>query len=156
MNPIALKKNHNTRIKEKWASSWKKAPRGIKMSTWDSTTPSNNFLNTISFNKFSRNDSSLLTQLYTGHVPLNSYLHRFKLVDSPRCPACGAASETTNHFLFTCPVYAYERWPLKNNCKGELTLHKLLSDRKLTTSLLTYIKSTERFKNKSEFIRPEP
>ncbi len=155
MNPLALKKNHNATIIKKWSANWKIAPRGIKMAILDNITPSSNFLNIISHNKLLHKDSSTLTQICTGHFPLNSYLYKFKLVDSPRCPACGAALETTHHFLFMCLSYAHERWPLQQNCKGALMLKKLLSDRKLTTSLLTYIQTTERFDKQSEFTHPE-
>jgi hypothetical protein len=88
-NPLALKKNHSTTILKKWSANWKSAPRGVRFAALDNTTPSSNFLNIISHSKLSRKDSSILTQICTGHFPLNSYLHKFKLVDSLRCPACG-------------------------------------------------------------------
>ena len=145
INPAALKRKHNKTIKEKWKDEWRKSPRGTKMTTIDVTTPSDTLLKLISGSKFTRNASSLLTQICTGHIPLNGYLYKFKRVDSPRCPACGAAVETVQHFLFTCRSYAYMRWPLEQKCKGPLTLKKILSDHKLTAQLINYIDATERF-----------
>ena len=154
-NSAALKEKHLNNIYTKWKTEWRSSPRGIKMKTLDDSTPSNTFLNLICNNKLTRKESSFLTQLCTEHIPLNSYLYKFKLVDSPRCPACGAVSETTHHFLFTCPTYAYERWPLQQKCKGTLSLKKIMTDRKLVRALLRYVTATERFKRSSEYIRPE-
>jgi ribonuclease HI len=154
-NSTASRKSLNKTINEKWKTNWRNSPRGIKMRTIDDTTPSSTFLNLISGTKLTRKDSSVLTQICTGHIPLNSYLHKFKLVDSPNCPACGAAAETVHHFLFTCPTHAHARWPLKQKCKGTLTLKKIMADRKLVGALIGYINATERLKNtQSEFIRP--
>ena len=155
-NPAAVKKNLNKVINAKWKTRWRNSSRGTKMRTLDDTTPSNTFLNLISNSKLTRKDSSILTQICTGHIPLNSYLYKFKLVDSPKCPACGAAAETIHHFLFTCPSYAHARWPLKQKCKGTLTLKKILANHKLVVALIGYINATERFKRlQSEFIRPD-
>ena len=121
------------------------------MSELDASTPSDTFLKLISGSKLTHNDSSILTQICTGHISLNGYLFKRKRVDSPRCPACGAAVETVQHFLFTCRSYAYMRWPLEQKCKGTLTLKNILSDQKLTAGLINYINATERFKQKGEF-----
>lgn len=115
----------------------------------DNSTPFNKLLNIISGNKLTRKASSTITQLCTGHFPLNGYLYRFKRVDNPRCPACGAAVETVNHFLFHCRSYAYMRWPLIQKNKEPLTLKAILADLKLTESLIRYIDETERFKPNS-------
>jgi hypothetical protein len=154
-NPAALKKNHIKSINVRWQEKWRKSPRGNNMLTIDDTTPSNNFLKLISNRKLTRKGSSTITQIITGHFPLNGYLHRFKLVDNPRCPACGAATETIHHFLLTCPTYAHERWPLTQVCKGAPTLKKLLSDNISTALLLKYIEATHRFDKQGEFTRPE-
>ncbi|KAJ6481112.1 hypothetical protein C8R45DRAFT_801069, partial [Mycena sanguinolenta] len=45
-----------------------------------------------------------LTQLRTGHIGLNAYLHRFKLAPSPLCQHC-TVPESVPHFLLICPAY---------------------------------------------------
>jgi hypothetical protein len=35
----------------------------------------------------------------TGHGKLRSYLHRFGLIDNPKCP-CEEEEQTTNHSIF--------------------------------------------------------
>ena len=45
---------------------------------------------------------STLSQLRSGHcIALNSYKHKLGLSDSPLCPDCGDADQTTRH-LFEC------------------------------------------------------
>jgi ribonuclease HI len=151
INPAALKRKHNKTIKEQWKAKWRSSPRGARMAELDATTPSDTFLKRISSSKLTRKASSILTQICIGHIPLNGYLYKFKRVDSPRCPACGAAVETVQHFLFTCRSYAYMRWPLEQKCKGPLTLKKILSDHKLTEQLISYIDATERFTHNGEY-----
>jgi hypothetical protein len=113
INPAALKRKHDKSIKEKWRTKWRSTPCGMLMAEQDDTTPSNTFLKLISGSKITRRAASILTQICTVHIPLNGYLYKFKRVDNPRCPVCGAAVETVQHFLFTCCSYAHMRWPLK-------------------------------------------
>jgi len=81
-----------------------------------------------------------------GHAPLNLYLHRFKRIDNPRCPACGHPKETPEHFLLQCPSYAHERWPILNKLGGNLPkLSKLLTNAKLLLPLANYIEASGRF-----------
>ena len=129
-NLVALKQYHNKMTKNKWKTKWGRSQRGARMVMLDDKTPSNKFLNIISAAKLTRRASSIISQLRIGHIPLNNYLYTFKLVDSPRCPACGAAVETIHHFLITYPTYRYERWPLQQKCRGLLTVQKLLKDSK--------------------------
>jgi hypothetical protein len=117
----------------------------------DSTTPSKAFLSTISNSKITRKASSLLSQLRIGHIPLNGFLYKFKLVDSPRYPACGAAMETIPNFLLTCPSYAHERRPLKQKLRKTPTVKDLLENQKLTLHLLNYIDATRRFNHNGEY-----
>ena len=138
----ALKQHHDAIIKEKWKVEWRSSMQGRKMAELDNTTPSLKFIDSISSSKLTRHGSSLLSQLRIGHFPLNSYLHKMKRVDSPRCPACGAANETIHHFLITCPSYAHERWSLLQRTHGALTVKDLLTDEKRMKPLMFYIKET--------------
>ena len=121
------------------------------MASLDNRTPSKAFLSTISNSKI----TSLLSQLRIGHIPLNGYLYKFKLVDSPRYLARGAAMETIQHFLLTCPSYAYERWPLKQKLRKTPTVKDLLANQKLTLHLLNYIDATRSFNHNGEHIRSD-
>jgi hypothetical protein len=46
-------------------------------------------------------ESSLLTQIRTGHIGLNAHLSRGGTVSSPACQ-CGAEEETPAHVLLSC------------------------------------------------------
>ena len=155
INSAALKTSYDTKMKENWKVNWRSSARGTKMTQLDGTTPSNTFLNTISNSNITRQASSLLSQLRIGHIPLNEYLYKFKLVDNPRCPACGAAVESIHHFLLTCPCYSYERWPLIQKIGRTPTLKDLLGNPKYTTHLLNYMEATGRFTHEGEYVRSE-
>lgn len=52
-----------------------------------------------------RSDATIVTQLRSGHCPLNSYLHCFKVADTPNCSLC-RQPESVEHFLLTCRKFA--------------------------------------------------
>ena len=152
-NPSAVKKAHNDRLKHKWTTIWRQSARGRKMHQIDSTTPSNKFLKAISSTNITRSTASLISQLRLTHIPLNSYLKRFKRADNARCPACGADKETIVHFLLLCPVYAHERWALACQAKKQrkpMTIESLLGDPNLVKLLGNYINATQRFTSHGE------
>ena len=84
-------------------------------------------------------------------MPLNYYLHKFKRVDNPRCPACGHPEETVEHYLIQCPKYVHKRWPLRNRFRGGIPkLSKLLTNPKLLVPIANFIEATQQFKPPSE------
>ena len=48
------------------------------------------------------------TTIVTGHENIKSYLHRFKIIDTPNCP-CGNGNQTTEHVLLKCAILQEER-----------------------------------------------
>jgi hypothetical protein len=48
-----------------------------------------------------------LTTIVTGHGNIRSYLHRFKIIDTPTC-ACGSSDQTTDHILYECALINQE------------------------------------------------
>jgi len=46
--------------------------------------------------------------MVTGHGKINSYLHRFKISETPLCP-CGNQDQTTDHLPFECDLLQTER-----------------------------------------------
>ncbi len=79
------------------------------------------------------------------HVPLNSYLHKFKWVDNPRCPACRERDKTVEHYLLLCPGYAHKHWAIEEHLKRKPDLRTLLGDPKAMLMLKNYIEATHRF-----------
>jgi hypothetical protein len=67
-----------------------------------------------------------LTAIVTAHGKTRSYLHRFKLIESPVCP-CANGNQTVEHIIYDCGKLNNERrkliadilkedhWPLGKN-----------------------------------------
>ena len=96
---------------------------------------------------FKMNFTHQLTQIITGHYPLNYFLNKIGKGRSGEC-ICGE-NETCNHFLFTCPVYFLQHFGMK------LELHSLginfpfcpssvISDKLLRKCLNRFLYSTRR------------
>jgi len=68
----------------------------------------------------------IFTMMTKGHGNIKSYLHRFKIIESPTC-LCGTTEQTIHHLIFQCELLGKERdklisgvsktdyWPLSNN-----------------------------------------
>jgi hypothetical protein len=41
--------------------------------------------------------------MVTGHGNIRSYLHRFKILDTPTCP-CGTKDQKIDHLLYKCEL----------------------------------------------------
>jgi len=54
------------------------------------------------------------TLMVNGHGNINSYLHRFRIRETPTCP-CGTQDQTTDHLLFECELLRKERNVLTTN-----------------------------------------
>lgn len=111
-NPIptsasATKQAYHSKMKTKWDNIWDVSDRSRRMEEIDENFPFH------SFRKCTHNltilQSSLMTQVRCGHIPLNGYLLRINKVDSDLCQACLESAdnlhcrETVKHFLFECP-----------------------------------------------------
>ena len=117
----------------------------------DKTFPFKKFMKIQS--ELTRAQSSLLLQLRSGHIPLNTHLYRLKCVDTDQCQACNLeqevtpAKETITHFLFNCPAYQNERHDLDKaigrQCRD---LEYILSNSKHVRELLKFIARTKRLK----------
>jgi ribonuclease HI len=108
-NPAAVKRAYQDMLKRKWAIKWRRSPRGRRAGQIEESTPLKKLLISISQSELSREAASQIAQLRIGHAPFNQYLKHIGRVDSNRCPACRADTETTKHYLLLCPAYAYER-----------------------------------------------
>ena len=100
-----------------------------------------------------RYQSSLMTQLRSSHVPLNSYLNKISKSDTHLCQACLEEEdeihccETVKHFLFVCPAYAQEREELVNKIgRSHLNLRDIMSNKDRMLALISFIHKTGRLK----------
>jgi hypothetical protein len=51
--------------------------------------------------------------MVTGHGNIRSYLHRFKIIDTPECP-CGTSDQTADQLLSECELLNKERDNLRH------------------------------------------
>ncbi|KAF8583934.1 hypothetical protein K439DRAFT_1271679, partial [Ramaria rubella] len=93
-----------------------------------------------------RRSCSILTQLQTSHVGLNSFLHKIKMVDSPLCPLCGVC-EDVEHFLLRCKrfVHVHHTLRLSLDPGTPFSLRSLLGDPSKKKAVLIYVHTTHRF-----------
>lgn len=145
----ATRHKHLTALRENWKTRWKKSPRYPLSHSIDKSLPSNKFLYLV--DKMSRSQSAILTQLRTGHSPLNNHLFRIRCSETPVCPHCGNLTvETVCHFLLQCPQYQQERHSLRRKLKRAAnSLSYLLSKPPAIKPLLKFITATKRFQNLS-------
>jgi ribonuclease HI len=145
----ATRHEYLTSLRKSWKSLWKKSPRYPLSRSVDKSLPSNKFLHLV--DNISRSQSAILTQLRTGHSPLNNHLFRIRSSETPVCPHCGNLTvETVSHFLFQCPHYQQERHMLRRKLKRSAnSLSFLLSNPQAVKPLLKYIIATKRFQNLS-------
>ncbi|KNZ72219.1 hypothetical protein J132_04221, partial [Termitomyces sp. J132] len=89
----------------------------------------------------------ILMQLWTGHCPLNHYLHRFKKVETLTCTACHQAEQTVEHYLLHCSTHERDCHELARVVDISTdALSKLLGNAGTTKALFQYINSTRQFK----------
>jgi len=54
----------------------------------------------------SRAQNSIIIQLRSGHIVLNSYLHRITKINLPKCLSCKQANKLVHHFLLDANMEA--------------------------------------------------
>ncbi|OAX32738.1 hypothetical protein K503DRAFT_701595, partial [Rhizopogon vinicolor AM-OR11-026] len=96
---------------------------------------------------FPKRLTSLLMNLRSRHIPLNSHLHRIGKSDSPNCAHRAQNEETIHHFLFDCFYVHRERHALTTALgRKASSLPFLLTDINAIPHLVRFINATKRFK----------
>jgi ribonuclease HI len=142
----AARQTQQEHIKASWSREWAKSPRYNKLKHIDPALPSRKFIELISNKKINMVAVSKFFQLRLGHIPLNAYLHRFKIKESAQCPACGAQRETPQHFIVECPAYTHERWKLRpKKGRSEIKYAEVLGSKDKAIAIVHYIIDTRCF-----------
>ncbi|KAF9557624.1 hypothetical protein CPC08DRAFT_724963 [Agrocybe pediades] len=127
-------------------TTWETSPRRKKLKKIEKEIP---FKKYIKFpNELTRRQTSMLIQIRTGHFPLNDYLFKRRLVNSPLCTACiQDQRETLDHIIKDCPAYRTQRSTLKKAIqrRGLNDPRSLLSNPKFTKAILHFIQATGRW-----------
>lgn len=130
---------------------WNKSPRRGKIKAIDDSFPFDHHRKIV--NTLTRAQASILIQLRTQHIPLNTYLHKIGKAENSRCEACWQRSEqttdeTVRHFLFECPEYAAERSRLQTKLgRDARDLKTILKNKEKTKELIRYIARTKRLQS---------
>lgn len=133
-------------LKKKAAELWKESPRHEKLSQIDPGLPSKAFRKLTA--TLPRKQASILFQLRSGHIPLQSHLYRIKKVPSPTCAHCGNHEETVHHFLLACHSHRRARDILRKKVgRNAESLPFILSSATAMTPLFEYIHATGRLKD---------
>jgi len=110
----------------------------------DPTLPSTNFIKAT--NGLNRRQISVLTQLRTGHAPLNKHLHRINRSDNPSCSYCTNTLEDVERFIFHCNKDALQRRKLVTSImRDAYSTQHLLSDPVIIRHTLNFVDATRRF-----------
>ncbi len=126
-----------------WAKLWRQSPQARNLKAMGLQPPMN-WIHLLYAGR-SRAECAILTQLHTGHVPLNAFLHRIARADSPLCTYCHVP-ETVDHYLLCCRRYTAQWARLKTaHHSGRIGLHLLLSPGRKVGALLEYLRTTRRF-----------
>ena len=138
----ASKQKYVQELKVQWKYSWACSPCFPKLSKTDPTMLLNKFQKLIV--GLGRAQASLITQMHTGHILLNAYLHRINKIDTPLCPSCGLDSESVHHYLFDCLAWRAECWCISKalGCEAKSLWH-VLSSEKGVGELLGFLGRTE-------------
>ena len=87
-----------TKINLEWAEMWRKAvPKGGEFVS-DPTQP------LLGFTTASRKQWVTANRIRSRHNRTAANLNKWKLRDSPICPACGTAPQDTDHLVKNCPT----------------------------------------------------
>ena len=146
----AIKQEFKTKIKNNWAEKWNTSPRRARLTQMGGEFPFTNFHKQIL--KLSRNQSSTILQVRSGHFPLNAYLYKIGKAESDRCNKCNQTQvipqkETTNHFIFDCPAHHEARSDLINKIgRTNFNLPEIMSNEKYMKALVTFINRTRRLR----------
>ena len=148
----ATKQEYAKQLKTKWKDMWLTSPRRQRFEQIDEAFPFTKFRKRQE--QLSREQASLLMQVRSGHIPLNSFLFRIGKSDTRICQACDgeqgqeAAPETVDHFLFHCRAHSAQRQILARAIgRNNMNLKDAMLTTKRIVALLSYIKKTGRLKN---------
>jgi len=133
-------------FRECWRAIWRNSPCRIRLAKINMKLPSHSFLKVT--DQLTRAQASVLMQLRTGHIPLNTFLHCISKIKSLDCPTCRNAIETIHHFLFNCPshVHVWHGLARALGCKLKSLWH-LLGNQQAFGSVLKYVQATGQFKS---------
>ena len=102
-----------------WQSEWDRSSKGAVTTFF--------FPNKADRLKLRINPTPKFTAIVTGHGNIKTYLHKYKIIESPMC-SCKNGEQSVDHILFDCKLLENDRVRLK----AAVTVRKLASEQKQT------------------------
>jgi len=113
--PISFIKKHIQRqTNEKWENAWSETRNGAQTKKFFPKIEDRLKIKNMELN-------GNRTALLSNHGRLRAYLHRFKIINSGRCP-CDTEDQTADHLIHRCPTIENLRSKLMRTCAGTLDL----------------------------------
>lgn len=145
----AVKQTFNKHLSTQWQRRFKSSPQYQRFLQVDGKGIKSDFQKETIV--LSRQQTSLLVQLRTAHIPLNTHLHCIHKSKTPHCPHCSLQNrhipELVKHFIFECPAYAKEWFWMRGKLgRKAFSLKELLTKEKYMKVLLNYVGKTKRLK----------
>jgi ribonuclease HI len=147
----ATRQEYHSLLTRKWKATWLHSPRRPRFEQIDDTFPFAGYRKRQ--NELTREQTSLLIQIRSGHIPVNVFLFRIGKANTKHCQECQITEgeetpdETVNHFLFECRAHTNHRKTLEEIIgRDNLNLQTIMSDTKLMKALARFIVKTGRFK----------
>ena len=142
----ALRQAFHTKMKRMAAELWQHSPRYQRTNQIVPGLPRASYFKSIA--RLPRKQTSIVTQLITGHAPLNKHLHRIGKADLPVCPSCHEHEETIPHFILHCPAHqAIRRLMMDQVPDEERNLTGLFATHSNRKHLLNFVARTTRFRS---------
>lgn len=148
VNASAVKSKYKEKLLTQTMNAWKHSKYFNKMKAIDARmTGKRRGIYMKIIKGLSRRRISILTQLRTGHAPLNNHLHKIGKAENDKCQNCCNSKETVKHYLVDCPEWEDRRKALKEiDGRRSREVKHLLGDKKFIKETLKFIESTGRFK----------
>lgn len=98
-----------------------------------------------------------LTQLLTGHGCFGQYLHRFHIIDDPKCVDCGAINDDVEHTFFRCDRWWRQRRELEVVLGGDLEpetiVQLMLQDKSKWEAVSNFVDKVQSKREEEERLR---
>ena len=95
-----IERQEREKLIEKWQKQWDNSTKGLVTKAF--------FPNIKDRLKMKINLTPNFTAMITAHGTTRSYLHRFKIIESPECP-CANGNQTVCHVTYDCNKLNNER-----------------------------------------------
>ena len=101
-----------------WQNEWERTTKGATTKSF--------FPIIVDRLKLRINPTPNFTAIVTGHVNIKTYLHKYKILENPKC-SCNKGEQTVDHIIYSCNLEEHgrdrlkavitrsEQWPVSKN-----------------------------------------